>query len=119
MENNQTVHEVMQDTEWAEAAREVKDAMEIQIANRANGLVSCILDHTCSVKELRAGVVWANALDAEAVRVGITCDSSQEALARRIAHHAGRRALARVSSRSRLSKMRSQAWFKSNKTHMF
>lgn len=103
---NEQLEQVMRDTEWYEAAKEMRTnewTIEAQTSYMAEVLIARVLDGVCSVQDLRAGVAWANALDAEAVKLGVTTDIHNEALARRLAHHGGRTALARVRTSSRLT----------------
>jgi len=98
----------MDGTGWDHAAQNVQFFgcdIKDQVAYCASGLIYQVLHATCTIDELRGGLRWANALDAEAVRLGIDLTArgdGTEALARRIAHHAGRSALTRVRTATRM-----------------
>lgn len=109
MNNQQKLDHVMLATEWGEAAREMKN-WQWDLAEEATlhgqELVRRVLAKTCTVQSIRGGVLWTNALDAEAVKLGVSIEEASqdgiEALARRLAHHAGLSALKAVGSKTRL-----------------
>lgn len=78
----------------------------------ADVLIGRILDCTITVNQLRLGLSWANALDAEATRLGVNLDiddaDGEEALARRLAHHAGRSALNSIGTSRKLNTTRAR-----------
>ncbi|HUP26432.1 MAG TPA: hypothetical protein VM124_02160 [Candidatus Limnocylindrales bacterium] len=90
--------------QWAHAAGEVvtwRWKLDEQAKHHAWLLRLQILDGTMSEGDLRQGVVYANALDREAYEqsggdiAALGQEDYFEAVARRIAHHAGRFALKR------------------------
>ena len=91
---------------WRESSRGVlTDNWDIEEVTEllASKLVSQVIIGNMNLSDLRAGVAWASALDAEASQrqsaeldVG---DYKFERVARRIMHHAGRTALDQVKSR--------------------
>lgn len=96
----------VRDMLWRESARGVMtDGWEIAEVTDllATNLVNQVINGRIDLEELRSGVVWASALDAEATQrqsaildVG---DYRFERTARRIMHHAGRTALEQVKTR--------------------
>ncbi len=91
---------------WRESARGVMtDGWDTQetIEFLANYLINQVMTTKISLNELRAGVAWASALDAEATEKQSASlnegDYRFERTARRIMHHAGRTALEKVKNR--------------------
>lgn len=90
---------------WRESAEGIlNDNWEMKsiIADHAEDLQRSFLRGFYNIQELRGGVVWANALDREAVELyGSDLaggDQLKERVARRIMHHSGRLALSTLSS---------------------
>lgn len=93
---------------WRESARgvltdgwDMRDIIELH----ADELVGQVCRGSVTIKQLRAGVKWANALDEEVVKHQdvelINGKYVFEFTARRIMHHAGRMALEQVKSQSK------------------
>lgn len=115
MSNQEQLHKVMNGTEWQEAAQEMLAAdwkFKEQVGYYAEVLEDRVLNAECAVEQLRRGLSWVNALDAEAAKLGINLDigdaDGTEALARRIAHHAGRSALHRIGTGRKLATERAR-----------
>ncbi|HSX27273.1 MAG TPA: hypothetical protein VLG25_00655 [Patescibacteria group bacterium] len=115
MSNQEKLQIVMGGTEWEEAAREMQTwdwQVDAQVDHYASILVGRVLAGKCAVMDLRAGLTWVNALDAEAVKLGVAINvkdvDGTEALARRIAHHAGRSALRDIGTRLKLEATRAR-----------
>lgn len=101
-------HVAMQDARWADAAEGIvlwEWDQKVIVAEEAQILVDAVTSGRISVHELRGGVCWANALDAEALRLyGVNVKEGEERLertARRVMHHAGKKALKRVGTRQK------------------
>ncbi len=101
---------------WREAAEGViwdKWDIQAEIYDAANVLLNQVVRSVVTVSDLRAGVAWASALDAEAVKLhGSDLESSDQRLervARRIMHHSGRTALESVKSRRKLTTVCAQS----------
>lgn len=95
------------DAQWHEAASELLVwgwDIEAQAEHYGEQLLYLVNRKNVGVKELRQGVIWANALDKEAVERSdgmidsLAGDDRIEAYARRICHHAGKYALGRVKN---------------------
>jgi hypothetical protein len=93
---------------WHEATQEMLAngwVLTDQEEHYGNWLLELVLTDRVSVSDLRGGVVWANALDKEVMErsggdiAALDGRDRLEAVARRIAHHAGRYALDQVKSR--------------------
>ncbi len=94
--------------QWRESARGVlTDDWDLQseVELHADQLVSQVYRGVMTIRQLRAGVIWANALDSEATeRQGSDLaqgDFVFERTARRIMHHAGRTALEQVKNQQK------------------
>lgn len=115
------LRQVLGGTEWEQAALEMQAwqwEMKAQVAYYAETLTGRVVNNACSVHDLRKGVSWANALDAEATLLGFDIEAKDadgvEALARRLAHHAGRSALHTVRSSGRLESERTRRFLVAN-----
>ena len=91
---------------WRESARGVMtDNWDFQETTEflADYIVNQVMSSKIGLNDLRAGVVWASALDAEATERQSASlsegDFKFERTARRIMHHAGRMALDKVKNR--------------------
>lgn len=98
---------------WGESAQAVLtggEDIKTEIELGSDRLVHDVRLGSLSVGDLRAGVVWANALDAEAVRAhGADIEAgedTEERTARRIMHLAGRTALEQVKNHKKLTALR-------------
>lgn len=115
MKDNQTSIEQWASSieKWSRAAEtvitdhiEFDDVVEVHMLAIAK--MVCVGE--LEVNELRQGVIWASALDREAVEsVGADINTGpwrHERMARRVMHHAGRTALERVKNERKLLKTR-------------
>jgi hypothetical protein len=103
----------LSDSRWDEAARGVVDLqweLSEQVEIETELLARNVLSGAVKVGELRGGVLWASALDREAVEVygSDLAEGAQqyERTARRIMHHSGRMALAALKTSRKLSDAR-------------
>ena len=104
----QLVEVAIQTFRWADAAEDVVSwggRLSLEIDEAAHDLAQSVVKGVVGVGDLRAGVVWANALDYEAVELhGADLTGGlqlHERVARRIMHGAGRNALELVKTESR------------------
>lgn len=104
----QLIEVALTDTRWADDARWAihNDWNLVDIANEeAARLIEGVAQGSLAIGDLRAGVVWANALDREAVELYeadlMAGEQRAERVARRLMHMAGRMALNAVKSRER------------------
>lgn len=93
---------------YGESARAILTAdwsFDHEVEVFSQELIGQVLDKSLTVSDLRAGVIWANALDAEAVEAygpdATTGEAAHERMARRLIHHAGRTALEAVGTESK------------------
>ncbi len=90
----------MEDLKWQESAvGQMSDGWQFasEIESLSQNLIESVIAGRVSIKDLRAGVAWASALDKEGVAIyGVDIsvgDQQLERLARRTMHHVGREAL--------------------------
>ena len=111
--------EILNDQGWKNAVQIITESDgSFESSSRLYGMVlaDAVLERDLSLKDLKSGVSWANDHDREAVlELGPKYDSHiihpadlLEARSRRLAHHAGRWALRRVSSQVKLLTYRSK-----------
>lgn len=107
---NKLIETAANEAQWLESAQGVVMddwVIEDEVERASQIITNQIVKGMISVTDLRRGVAWANALDAEAVRAyGSDISEGEERLertARRIMHLSGRAALENVKSRRRLS----------------
>lgn len=105
-------NEMMDDQKWLDITNGIildRWSVDEQVELEGTVLADMVVQGQIDLDSLRAGVIWANALDREAVEaangniISLVQEDRVEALARRIAHHVGRFALEKVKSRTRLN----------------
>jgi hypothetical protein len=112
------IDRMAQTPDWYVAANEMI-AGEWELDDQAEYygqlFVDQLLAGELSVKELKGGIAWANALDKEIVETTsapideLEEADRREATARRVAHHAGRFAIHQVKSTRHLERLRVRA----------